>query len=745
MNATTTTTTTSRTNGQQQQRDQLLVSSGLYQLTQNKNKTRRNPDDDDDDNDDDNEIWPKLIGGGRSRHAVVAIPWWNGNHNHNNHNHGTRAIVVLGGCTTYQGPSNSVLVLSTEQRIEPVEHPKPDQLREEEDDVQSPSRRRNTTCPAAYDDDDDVDNDHDDAPAVSAQKSCRPLASKNKTWRYGPNLNQRRDELAATACGDYLYAVGGFDGNDILDTVERIPIANLLSLDNDDDNDDNDSDDGGRTTTTTLFSWTTLPWQMSEPREGCAAVAVQQRFLVILGGYNTVTTTTTVEEDHDNNRGNRNSTMALSSVDILDTHKIKIGMAACTTMDLSWSPLRPGPSLTTPRYGCGAVVVVAAAAAVTDQLTAKEQPMVEEIWVLGGERSDRDHLNSIECLTWSTDAIAEDTVDPKNNNNNNDGWSSFFPSWTLLEDVSLISARAQHAVTTIPRGNGKNGKPTILCSPLIVVAGGWDRDLRALTTVEIVDPQRRLVWTWNQGLAVPRTSFGLTTVVVTMAPPPPPSQPPFDAVITSQPTAVDYDSDENRNSCGSLRCGALSSSSSPRLPPLCWLLAMGGFDSREKTDLVECLAPLVSLSWSGLDSAKTTTMMTTHSSNVVQETTAAAPSVLVSFTGTTSASSPRTGGVATSVPPEGSTWSDQFPSQQACRSTPHQQDADLAVGPDRHYHRQIQRLWNTLLFHHLLISSSRPVSRPSSDNLLATTTSLASSSNHDPESGLCPPSSPDST
>ena len=108
------------------------------------------------------------------------------------------------------------------------------------------------------------------------------LAEENKQWREGPPLNNRRCCHAAVVCNGGVYVIGGFNGS-YLNSIERIDVETLSS---------------GSLASSTTNQWTTLNCRLSTAREGCSAVAVHNRYIVVIGGSN----------------GN-----ILSSVDIIDT------------------------------------------------------------------------------------------------------------------------------------------------------------------------------------------------------------------------------------------------------------------------------------------------------------------------------------------------------------------------------------------------------------------------------------------
>ena len=168
------------------------------------------------------------------------------------------------------------------------------------------------------------------------------LADSNKQWREGPPMNKRRNRHAAVVCNGGVYVVGGYNGRLYLDCIERIDANNLLR--------------SSLTTTTTQDThWTTLTCRLSKRRWGCCAVAVQNRYIAVMGGCDGV-------ED-------------LLSVDIIDARNHTV---------------IEGPSMTVPRlYFCSAVVG-------------------HRIFVVGG-RHDNDNLDSLEYLDYTTPCDSDET------------------------------------------------------------------------------------------------------------------------------------------------------------------------------------------------------------------------------------------------------------------------------------------------------------------------------------------------
>ena len=137
------------------------------------------------------------------------------------------------------------------------------------------------------------------------------LAEPNKQWREGPLLNKKRYAHAAVVCNGGIYVIAGADtpGSSSLDCLERIDSNDLLQS-------------SSTTSTSKKSHWATLTIRLSTKRWGCCAVAVHNRYIVAMGGWNRLET--------------------LSSVDIIDT---------------SNHTVTAGPSMTVPRSWCGSAVI----------------------------------------------------------------------------------------------------------------------------------------------------------------------------------------------------------------------------------------------------------------------------------------------------------------------------------------------------------------------------------------------------
>ena len=158
------------------------------------------------------------------------------------------------------------------------------------------------------------------------------LSHPSKQWREGPPMNRGRSGHAAVVCNGGVYVMGGYN-RVTLDCIERIDANDLLR--------------SSFTTTTTQDSyWTTLTCRLSTGRVGCCAVAVHNRYIVVMGG-----------------RSNR----YWSSVDIIDA---------------SNHTLIEGPSMTVPRSYFDSAVVG------------------HRIFVVGGRNNDN-VLDSVEYLDFA--------------------------------------------------------------------------------------------------------------------------------------------------------------------------------------------------------------------------------------------------------------------------------------------------------------------------------------------------------
>ena len=199
--------------------------------------------------------------------------------------------------------------------------------------------------------------------------------SSTKQWRQGPSLNERRRYHAAETCNGKVYVIGGWNcdnGCHNLDTIESIDVASLLT----------NTDSSNR-------HWNTLSCRLSTAKNGCAAVVVHDRYIVIMGGDN--------DSEH------------LSTVEVLDTLQNKIVPLSGLTMN-------------SPRSDFGAAVVG------------------NSIYVVGGKSNSDKTLNSVAVLTFNVD------VDSIGDASTVFGKSS---SWTTSKDLVLSKGRSGHGVAKI--------------------------------------------------------------------------------------------------------------------------------------------------------------------------------------------------------------------------------------------------------------------------------------------------------
>ena len=252
-----------------------------------------------------------------------------------------------------------------------------------------------------------------------------------KRWRNGPSLNDRRANLVAVVCRDKVYAIGGFggdnyDGYTTLDTIESIQMSSLL-----------ETTETSTMTRQNNSQWTRLQCRLSSPRKQFAAVAVHNRYIVILGGSNAI-----LGQD-------------LSSVDIMDT------APPHNNNDNGEPMIVAGPSMNLTRSCFGAAVV--------DNC----------IFVVGGYVNSG-RSTSLESLLFQQQPQDKD----KDHTNRNSNMSCTFPnsSWRMEPHLSLSSPRNSHAVAKV--------------GSCLVVAGGYSNThgRGTYTSVEVLDIQRAVVW-----------------------------------------------------------------------------------------------------------------------------------------------------------------------------------------------------------------------------------------------------------
>ena len=266
-----------------------------------------------------------------------------------------------------------------------------------------------------------------------------------KRWRNGPSLNDKRSDLVAVFCRDKVYAIGGYgdDNNNYttLDTIESIQVSPLL-----------EAKETSTMTRQNNSQWTRLQCRLSSPRSQCAAVVVQNRYIVILGGHT-------------------GTFQALSSVDIMDTAPPHNNN---NNNNSNGEPtIVAGPSMNLARSSFAGAV------------------MDNHIFVVAGWVNGR-RLTSVESLLFQQQPQDKD----KDHTNSNSNVSCTFCNslWRVEPHLSLSSSRAAHAVAKV--------------GSCLVVAGGssWTN------SVEVLDVQRGVVWSLPH-LTMPR-EYGCSMVTL---------------------------------------------------------------------------------------------------------------------------------------------------------------------------------------------------------------------------------------
>lgn len=208
-------------------------------------------------------------------------------------------------------------------------------------------------------------------------------------WQNGPNLNVPRRLMSTSVCNGYVYVLGGGDRM-CLDSIERIPVAHLFK------DHQNDS----------TSSWTMLSISLSAPRLECAAVAVQNRFIVVVGGRT---------RDY----------YLLSCVDIIDT--MTPAATTCSNNRLSNEDrhtvvtVSEGPNLQVHRCDFGIAVVN------------------DQIWVVGGFGHRHSRLvTSIEFLEYGSLESSNESTQ-----------SIFSSSWKVRPNLALHPKQFMHGTAAM--------------------------------------------------------------------------------------------------------------------------------------------------------------------------------------------------------------------------------------------------------------------------------------------------------
>ena len=272
------------------------------------------------------------------------------------------------------------------------------------------------------------------------------LADPHKQWREGTPMNKERSKHAAVVCngggGGGGYVMGGHNAGSIWDCMERMDTNDLLeSL--------------STTSVSKKSHWTTLNCRLSMGRSGCCAVAVHNRYIVVMGGYNG---------------------RILSSVDIIDTRNHAV---------------TAGPFMTVPRQFCAIAVIG------------------HRIFVVGGQNGD-DDLDSVEYLDYATPCDKNDETRKET-----DGSTviSFSSTWITHPYLVLSNAPSSCAVVAVgscllvaggpsrtvqvldahrnrvwklpPFGNRRDDLSMVTVANRIALIGGWYN--HSCTTLPLVD------------------------------------------------------------------------------------------------------------------------------------------------------------------------------------------------------------------------------------------------------------------
>ena len=256
------------------------------------------------------------------------------------------------------------------------------------------------------------------------------LAESTKQWREGPRMNQKRSGHATVVCNGGVYVMGGYNGSSVLDCIERIDENDLLL--------------SPLTTNiiTHASNWTTLTCRLSSGRHGCCAVAVHNRYIVVMGGY---------------------SDRYLSSVDIIDTNSHTV---------------IAGPSMIVPRQWFASAVIG------------------HRIFVVGGH-NDNGHLDSVEYLDNATPCDNDATKKEIGST-----FISFSSAWITQSELRLSNAQSSCAMVAVgsclvvaggwsnstvevldthhnrgwnlpPFGNDYNDCSTVTVANQVAVISGW--------------------------------------------------------------------------------------------------------------------------------------------------------------------------------------------------------------------------------------------------------------------------------
>ena len=243
--------------------------------------------------------------------------------------------------------------------------------------------------------------------------------TQNLCWRVGPSTNQTREFLAAVTCRGYLYAIGGH-----YDTIERIAIQDLLGT----------SSKNISPTSNKRRGWTTLECRMSSPRNGCSAVVVKERLIVVAGGH-------FGKDTH-------------SSIDILDT--------AASTNSASDVVVRAGPPMNVSRSHFGMGVIG------------------PRLYAVGGA-GNGEEWSSVEYLDlddWVTGQGPQRSIVISPSNKESSCWTN---TWRIHPQLALDTPRSSFGMARV--------------GSCLVVVGGYDG--YGVRSGEVLDTQQQDKEVWQ--------------------------------------------------------------------------------------------------------------------------------------------------------------------------------------------------------------------------------------------------------
>ena len=203
------------------------------------------------------------------------------------------------------------------------------------------------------------------------------LPNPNKQWREGPSMNKAHYGHASVVCNGGVYVMGGSTRYSSLDCIEKINATDLLQP-------------SSTSSSSKKSHWTTLTCRLSTRRSGCGAVAVHNRYIVVIGGYD----------------GSR----TLPSVDIIDTRHHTV---------------TAGPIMAVPRSFCASVVIG------------------NRIFSVGGQ-NETGRLDSVEYVDYAT---ARDNDETKKETGST--FISLSSTWTTHSELRLSNARSPCAVVAV--------------------------------------------------------------------------------------------------------------------------------------------------------------------------------------------------------------------------------------------------------------------------------------------------------